>query len=170
MSHIDSFQHRHVGTLLGRYPIYQALEAIDGDFQARAGQFILGGGSGEHPALVIENISACVAALYWLTDSSAEIAGVRDALCFNYGQVFTFYDWFIEDFHHFFEYCEPAHQSWSYRDEGSCIEHWLMCQIGAFVYQHDRDMLPKWAKHQRVISKSTLFACSAIELSSEQAH
>ncbi len=170
MSHIDSFQHRHVGNLLGRYPVYQALEDINGDFQALSGQLILGGGSGEHPAMVVNDAAACVAALYWLEDNSAKIAGVRDDLCFSYERVFTFYQWFIEDFHHFFMFCESSHQQWHYADEGSCIEQWLMCQMGALIYQHCPELLPNWAKRQRVISKTTLVACSDIELARDQSH
>lgn len=170
MSHIDSFEHRQLGTLLGRYPIYQALEDIDGDFQALTGQILLGGGSGEHPAMVVEDTAACVAALYWLEDSTAEIAGVKDDLCFNYSHVFAFYDWFIEDFHNFYSYCEPSHQHWQYHAEGTCLEQWLMCQIGAFIYQHCPELLPPWAKRQRIIGKTVLFACSGIELATDQAH
>lgn len=170
MSHIDSFHHRHLGNLLGRYPIYQALEDINGDFQAASGQLILGGGSGEHPAMVIDDASACVAALYWLEDDSAKTSGLQDDLCFDYAQVFCCYDWFFQDFYHFYDYCEPAHQHWHYADSGSCLEQWLMCQIGAFIYQHCPELMPPWAQQHRILSKSLLFACSAIELATDQGH
>lgn len=170
MSHIDSFAHRQVGTLLGRYPIYQALEKINGDFYARRGQLILGGGSGEHPAMVILDPAACVAALYWCEADSAKVTGVRDDLCFAYEQIFKRYDWLFSDCHAFFEGCEPAHQAWHYRDDDSTLEQWLMCQIGALIYQHLPQLLPTWAQQQRVLSQTLLFACAGIEPSGQSSY
>lgn len=60
MSHIDSFRHEFVGLLAG-LPVYHPLEQIDGDFQADAAQLVIGGGSGEHPALVIRSPAGAVA-------------------------------------------------------------------------------------------------------------
>ena len=60
VSHIDSFKHELIG-LFGGLPVYRPLQLIDGDFQCDVNQLVLGGGSGEHPALVVKNLLAAVA-------------------------------------------------------------------------------------------------------------
>lgn len=63
MSHIDSFNHSQVGTFAG-IPVYHALQDIDGkgggDFSATPKNLIIGGGSGEHPGMVIQDLDFCV--------------------------------------------------------------------------------------------------------------
>lgn len=54
MSHIDSFKHEIVG-LFGGLLVYHPLEDIQGDFVCTPKCLLIGGGSGEHPALVIES-------------------------------------------------------------------------------------------------------------------
>jgi hypothetical protein len=60
MSHIDSFAHEIVG-LFGGLPVYHPLQAIRGDFVCDERHLLIGGGSGEHPALVIDDPTGAVA-------------------------------------------------------------------------------------------------------------
>lgn len=62
MSHIDSYDHSEVGLLFG-IPLYHPLTEIDMDFgspPANSSSFILGGGSGEHSAMIIRHLNYCL--------------------------------------------------------------------------------------------------------------
>jgi hypothetical protein len=62
MSYIDTIEHSYVGDFLG-LPLYHPLEKTDGasdEFEADIYNLVIGGGSGEHPGLVIKNLDACV--------------------------------------------------------------------------------------------------------------
>lgn len=62
MSHIDSYDHSEVGILFG-IPLYHPLADIDMDFgapPANSSSFILGGGSGEHSAMIIRHLNYCL--------------------------------------------------------------------------------------------------------------
>lgn len=60
MSYIDTFSHSEVGSLFG-LPLYHPLVTLgdEGCF-ANSKDLILGGGSGEHPIMRINNLSYCV--------------------------------------------------------------------------------------------------------------
>ena len=66
MSYIDTFDHELVGFFAG-LPLYHPLETVtgsDGDeFGCTPRQLVLGGGSGEHPAVVLLEPPAAVAAI-----------------------------------------------------------------------------------------------------------
>lgn len=76
MSHIDGYDHEIIGSL-GYLPIYHPLETIEGDggwgafdFSATPQNLVLGGGSGEHPGLVVHHLPSLAAR--FLLDSLAE--------------------------------------------------------------------------------------------------
>ena len=80
MSYIDGFDHEIIGTL-GYLPIYHPLETIEGDggwgaydFSATPQNLVLGGGSGEHPGLVVHHLPTLAARflLDSLTEAQAE--------------------------------------------------------------------------------------------------
>ena len=75
MSHIDSFKHQLVG-FFGCIRVYKALENINGDFQCKENDLILGGGSGEHSAMVLKNPFAAVA---WFLDSEVDDLEMNDS-------------------------------------------------------------------------------------------
>lgn len=70
MSYIDTIKHELVGYING-LPIYHPLETVtdgkwgDYDFSCSPENLVIGGGAGEHPALVIHNLGS-LAALYIL--------------------------------------------------------------------------------------------------------
>jgi hypothetical protein len=62
MSHIDTINHSVVGTFAG-ISVYHTLQDIDGkdyDFSATPKNLVIGGGSGEHPGMVIQDLDFCV--------------------------------------------------------------------------------------------------------------
>jgi len=149
MSHIDSFKHEIVG-LFGSIPVYHPLEEIDGDFNAHPGQLVLGGGSGEHPAMVIEQPKQAVAlflkyklepllnselskkrfplkqvATGWLEKIQPFLPEDPEVVC-------KFYDWTEEDHKEFYEFCQsPAlpHPYWR-----GDFKEWLAASFGEFIF------------------------------------
>lgn len=77
MSYIDCFDHEYIGQI-GYLPIYHPTEIIKGenysneDFSATPDNLVIGGGSGEHPAIVLKNIECMVARyLYHFLDDES---------------------------------------------------------------------------------------------------
>ncbi|MEP2446300.1 MAG: hypothetical protein ABJI69_03650 [Balneola sp.] len=136
MSHIDSFKHELVG-LLGYLPVYHPLEKIDGDFKCDSSQLLLGGGSGEHPALVIENPTSAVA--YFLTEiieHEKELEHweeiISPYLNYDLTELLTFYEWDIERFSSFHKMFKS--KSLPNPSNGNDIERWLILGIGEFIF------------------------------------
>jgi hypothetical protein len=116
MSYIDCWNHLYIGSL-GKdgLPIYMTLEDIDGDeFKATEGSIVLGGGSGEHPALIIENLDFCMASFLdtWVNEYKAHIPQeTQDAITIYVEWVFEdadfyrdeldFHNWSTDNHYHF---------------------------------------------------------------------
>ncbi len=152
MSHIDSFKHELVG-LFGGLPLYHPLEKIDGDFQADERQLILGGGSGEHPAMVIENPLAAVA--WFLRDELNSLKGdniktkdyplkryiaqwesvIKEHESWDSNEVLKFYDWTIETYKNFYDLSTSKAMPNPYSEDSSKeIEEWLILGLGEFIF------------------------------------
>ena len=136
MSHIDSFNHELVG-LLGYLPVYHPLEVIDGDFKCNPQQLLLGGGSGEHPALVIEDPASAVA--LFLNEEighKKELAHweeiISPFLNYDFTELLTFYDWDIERYSSFHKM--SGSDSLPNPSDGNNIERWLILGIGEFIF------------------------------------
>jgi hypothetical protein len=150
MSHIDSFKHEIVG-LFGGLPVYHPLENIDGEFSCTTSQLLLGGGSGEHPALVIRNPLAAVA--HFLDDELRSLEGnnvsvkryplkrhadawkeiIKDHLTWDHRAHLEFNGWNIETYARFHELCRsPALPNPCSDDKR--IEDWLILGFGEFVF------------------------------------
>ena len=136
MSHIDSFKHEIVGHL-GYLPVYHPLEEIDGDFVCDTNQLVIGGGSGEHPALVIENLASAVA--YFLNEEIGEIkelksweAIIAPFINYNLSDLLTFYEWDIARYSSFHEMSKS--DALPSPSNGNDIERWLVLGIGEFVF------------------------------------
>lgn len=151
MSHIDSFKHEIVG-LFGGLPVYHPLEDINGDFKCSTKQLLIGGGSGEHPALVIESPLAAVACFI---NESLKYLKVSDAienewesviepfLIFNADsspqsqgdvRIFQFYEWDIATYSDFAELCKSTALPNPFFEGNYPLETWLILGIGEFVF------------------------------------
>ncbi len=77
MSDIDTFDHSYIGSL-AKLPVYHPLQDSEMDyFEVGANNLVIGGGSGEHPAMKVHNLDACVlsfleSASFLLTDPKLE--------------------------------------------------------------------------------------------------
>lgn len=136
MSHIDSFKHELVG-LLGYLPVYHPLEIIEGDFCCGPDQLVLGGGSGEHPALVIENPTSAVA--YFLDEvlnREKELESwrpiIRPYLNNSLDELLTFHDWEIERYSEFHNMSKSSALPNPSNGEDTAL--WLILGIGEFVF------------------------------------
>ena len=141
MSHIDSFKHELVG-LFGGLPVYHPLEVIDGDFRCDPTQLLLGGGSGEHPALVLKDPTAAVAG--FVSECLDEVA--RDARerwgaviePYNHwrpSDVLEFFAWDVATHARFYDLCRShaLPNPW-FEDSQESIERWLVLGFGEFVF------------------------------------
>ncbi|MCM8570998.1 hypothetical protein NE848_16490 [Gramella jeungdoensis] len=148
MSHIDSFDHELVG-ILGGLPVYHPLEKIEGDFICDKNQLVLGGGSGEHPAVVIENPTGIVA--YFLNEILNEIEELKSwkeiiepYLIYDLDELLTFYDWDIETYSSFYKRSKA--KSLLNPSNGNNIEEWLILGFGEFIFYS----MPELAKELMV--------------------
>lgn len=148
MSHIDSFKHEIVG-LFGSLPVYHPLEAIEGDFKCMPHQLVLGGGSGEHPALVFEDLTACVALFLGdvsLRNKNLKFLGpvISSHLPDSIEELLTFYDWNEHTHQAFYAICTseglPNPYQPNYHKMG--YEKWLLMGIGEFVFYACPNLCP----------------------------
>ncbi len=136
MSHIDSFKHELVG-MLGYLPVYHPLEEIIGDYKCGPNKLLLGGGSGEHPALVIENLTSAVA--YFLDEEILTNPDLKDwekiiapFIDIPLADLITFHDWSIDRYHSFFEMTKSVVLPNPRKEEDT--ELWIILGIGEFIF------------------------------------
>lgn len=144
MSHIDSFHHSIVGYFLG-IPVYLPLEDIDGDFHCSTRQLVIGGGSGEHPALVVADPPAAVARFLEEEIDSLDLDDKRrDAwkavyepfVEWDHDNILRFPGWTVEAHHAFYERCQSACavNAYSIYSKTKSLETWLILGFGEFVF------------------------------------
>ena len=136
MSHIDSFKHELVG-YLGFISVYHPLEDIDGDFECTTNQLVIGGGSGEHPALVIESLVHAVA--LFLKEEIPNIKKLRhwESIIAPYlnkisSELLTYYEWTEETHKEFAEMSKS--DTLPCQRMGHEIDDWVILGIGEFVF------------------------------------
>lgn len=142
MSYIDTFDHELVGFFAG-LPLYHPLEMVAGaggdEFSCTPEHLILGGGSSEHPAIVVTQPRGAVMAFLQsglpagIPIPAAEL-DVLDAApavseCLHYA------GWMVDDYVAFAERCSAPSFVTPYdsaRDHA--VEEWVLRNLGEFVY------------------------------------
>ena len=138
MSYIDLFKHKHVGNLFNKIAIYKALEDIEGyEFNAKKGQFILGGGGGEHPGAVIGNINEA-AEIYLDFTEQADLDWNRISEL-HAKNIITYDNWSIETCYEFYKTCLEA----GYKKGDGYIDFWVVSQIVQLVIENDPEAIDK---------------------------
>jgi len=143
MSHIDSYEHEIVG-LLGCIPVHHPLEDIpepnedgDADFGCTTEQLMIGGGSGEHPGLILLSAESAVAEFVYECGDFELSDDLKSHLSDIIGlpPYFNFAGWSTEDHHSFYEFCsnESLPNSFDAESERS-LESWLHLGFGEFIY------------------------------------
>ena len=144
MSYIDTFDHELVG-FFGGLPLYHPLESVDGggikdeDFGCTPTQLVLGGGSGEHPGLVLTNPGE--AALHFLCAALPPELNIDPRAqrmfdeapsclaCLHYA------GWSLEDYTSFAARCmAPAFVHPYHQEADGLLEEWLTRNLGEFVF------------------------------------
>ena len=142
MSDIDTIRHYRAGLFAG-VPIYIAREDGERTFEDLAmlrNNVAIGGGSGEHPAMLITNPVACVA--HYL-DPENWLEPVHDILEIN--------DYLKIELPSIFHYCnEMSRDQWieqladyhSPLKDGKSFEKWVAETLGEFLYNFVRGIYP----------------------------
>ena len=154
MSYIDTFDHEFVGYFAG-LPLYHPTVEVDPgldemDFGCGPNSLVLGGGSGEHRAIVFRRLDVLAANFLefslpdepdtkfdasFLKRSHKVFCDVRES--FHRGSdVADHAGWRIEDYHAFFERCQSEALVTPLGDPElpSDAFGWLCCSIGECVY------------------------------------
>ena len=144
MSYIDTFDHELVGFFAG-LPLYHPLEAVAGsggdEFGCTPRQLVLGGGSGEHPAVVLRQPPVAVAAFLQEVlppDAPAlapETQQLLDDMIPPFDEWLDFPGWSIADFVSFQERCRAPSLVRPYHvEQDGLLEEWVLRNLGEFVY------------------------------------
>jgi len=163
VSYIDSFDHEFVG-YLGGLPVYHPLEVVPAglddprDFACSPQNLVIGGGSGEHPGLVVKEPGETVACFVraWLRWHAGHHPDEHQALpaavepyasasqeCSYWRRVFEFAGWQSADYVEFSQRCaSPAfNRPFDPYEDGS-LEGWLAASVGEFILLAMPDLAP----------------------------
>jgi hypothetical protein len=149
MSYIDTFDHQYVGSFAG-LPIYYSRDTVEGDggvdFGCGPDSLVLGGGGGEHPALIFHRLD-CLAMRFLLHAVGENDRGDRpvneqfgdfpiwDYLNVPYAELFEFAGWSVRDYHAFYERCRSVAIDRPFGvDDYLSFEEWLAISFGELVW------------------------------------
>lgn len=149
MSTIDTGKHDVVGRLNG-IPLYHPLERYDADFAADERHLVLGGGSGEHPAVVVPAITAAYAMLRHIVDrregegyrdyagvfglTAERIEALEEEIFNSALPVVNYSDWGGNEWHHFVKNAGSALHHTPFELNSEAIEAWLERAIGEIAF------------------------------------
>lgn len=166
MSYIDSFDHEFVG-YFGGLPLYHPLVdyvAQPGDeFGCTTQQLIIGGGSGEHPALILRRPELAVAQFALRifgeeenrtikTRFDEEAANIVSRWSFDYfdqfldilpSQALEYVWWTVEDYYDFHQLCSSPAFYTPFRREEWTFDHWLLISLGEFIVYAMPELVPE---------------------------
>jgi len=149
MSYIDTFDHEFIGFIAG-LPIYLPLETvtasdIPSEFGCSPQNLIIGGGDGEHPAIIVTDLlkAATHFVLVIVHESESEVA-LSDELtqflddAWVGSDFLLFPGWDIASYATFEQRCKSLACQTPYDQDrfksSISIESWLVASIGEFVY------------------------------------
>lgn len=168
MSYIDSFDHEYIGNI-GYLPIYHPLSTIEGDewgaidFGAAPDNLVLGGGSGEHPALVIHNLpSVVVKFLYFNLSEEDELTSeeeeyVNKLYYTEDDEILEFCGWSIRNFAELLTMSTSSLLGSPLKDDEP-VEEWLMRSVGELIYFSLSDLNPE---HEKIFNIFSRFSINA---------
>lgn len=158
MSYIDTIDNEYVAHLAG-YPIYHPLDSISDrpyghfDFGCSPSNLVLGGGSGEHPGLVIHRLDALAlhfvdASINGLTpeeddNKMCDWFPIDDYLFLGWENHFEFAGWSVAQFQDFYQCCSSPTLLWPFNPQSiESVEKWLAISIGEFVWFSLAELIP----------------------------
>ena len=180
MSSIDTSKHLRIGMLSG-VPIYQLLEDNHSltqrngqgghrmpehfvDSFVPAGAIVIGGGSGEHPALALYDPDHCVARyLHFCLDfDSMEIPPELESAWANMQgalQTLEYCEWQSQDHVDFRRRCFGLYEV--YKDEMT-FEAWILVAVGDFLFQLIPNYSPQIRKWHAMYHSDGMYCLNAI--------
>ena len=137
MSYIDLFKHEVLTEDIFGLPLYRALEDIKGDeFKCNQGQLIIGGGGGEHPAIIIKDINNSIQ--IYLFHKKNLIPWQEYNRYVEYDNL-SFYDWSILTYVEFVDILKEN----GYVEEYP--EFWIQFKVVEFILENHPELIDnKW--------------------------
>ena len=154
MSHIDSYQHEYLGQF-GYLPVYRFLEKVeapwgDHDFGGGPENLVLGGGSGEHPGLVLHGLEHFV--FYFLYNQLREeqqeelkdkrYADLKPYFYTGTTDLLEFCQWGVQSYVDFDEMARSERMETPCPEEEP-VEYWILASFGELIYYSLPEMNPK---------------------------
>jgi len=139
MSYIDLFKHEYIGEISG-LPLYRAQEDIDGDeFQCKEGQYIIGGGGGEHPAIIINEVYKAI--FLNMHYENNDWGSIRDI---DYINNLEFFGWMIHTYANFDKLARKngyTDQTMDRNDDSGypSIEFWLNIEFARLLIKLEKE-------------------------------
>lgn len=168
MSYIDTFDHELVGCIVG-LPIYHPLERVEnsGDVPTEFGtspdQLVIGGGSGEHPAILLLDLPQAVshlfnAALYYsnIVEPSfpEEIQFLLDQ-AIESQTLLAFPGWDVQTYANFYQRCTSKALFTPFNpDKFMSLESWLVASLGELLYFSMQEFWSNIHESIEILSKS----------------
>lgn len=171
MSYIDGFDHEYIGSL-GYLPLYHPIAPIQGDgwamsdFSADASNLVLGGGSGEHPALVIHHLDALVAFFIdeqfteqeqeqLKTDDLNKLIDLKSS-----ENIFEFCDWKVRHYAQLQQMAECSAMN-SPLTEDEELEDWLASSLGELIYFSLPELCHEYSWFKHLVKDQNIFPSRA---------
>lgn len=153
MSYIDTIKHELVGQFNG-LPIYHPLESEtsnqwgDYDFNCTPDNLVLGGGAGEHPALVLHDLGGLSAyyILHCIENSDLPkdtINRVWD-IAHRTKEHLEFCGWSMGQIHRFVENSKSEVNNTPFNSDTDNIENWIKYSIGEFIFYSLPELNPDY--------------------------
>jgi hypothetical protein len=172
MSYIDTFSHEFVGFFAG-LPIYRSLvKHTENDespayFSCTIHDFIVGGGAGEHPALLIRSPNEAVSYYFraWLeaesglTDEAQALLEEKLLPYPDWEKVFSFCGWGVETYAAFLERCKSNVVVTPYNEsEFGFFENWLYASFGEFIFFSFPEFAPLFISNNQEIANKIKYS------------
>lgn len=134
MSYIDQADHSHVGSFLD-IALYHPLTTITGDeFHADKTNLVIGGGSGEHPGMVVKNLDYCVMTYLELIAQACKIDSEKSDFFQNWDDSLSEEQWQTYNSHKALDY------DWDMKTLGAFISRVDSHFAQRIEYFHNKDL------------------------------
>lgn len=144
MSHIDSIRHEFLGYFNG-LPIYHPLESLSGpnrgdyDFGCTPDNLVIGGGSGEHPALILHDLGGLAAfyLVHCVGEDALDCENTYNCLyemALRADEHLEFCAWPMHLVHHFVEQAKSPLHGTPWNTEAESVEDWIKASMGEFIF------------------------------------
>jgi len=150
LSYIDTFDHELVGFFAG-LPVYHPLETVNhlppdsDEFNCTPQNLIIGGGGGEHPAIIILRPDYAVA--HFIDRLPIELNKTYEQYLsearVDWAQILAFSGWSISHYHDFYMRCTSGALYHPFSGtEDSSLESWFIASIGEFILFSMPELFP----------------------------